>query len=414
MKVLKLSQKQEVPLFVKGQGIYFFDYNINDEKLSNTDAVFYFYNQSDTDGLEIKFTKTDVQVQKISEKTNYLNQNEKKSGLTPLVNAYYWFSLDAQNQVFYAGIGEARLETIIYSYKFIFGSDTQGQQDKASNKAFLESIVKISCGNTNSIKLVKDPVTQKVPLKIMDSSKMTLDLIASGEYLSSVYLPPTSLKLYESVSGSNMILDTPDFPNFTRAIEHSIRTPGLWCYNKLREKATEFNKDKPNYDETYLRITLGQNNGESPGVPYVMEIWPPGHYSPIHSHAGAEAIIRILSGSINVNLYPFLCGEAKPFANANFGTNEYTWVSSGLNQTHQLKNISSDTTCVSLNCYLYSEINSVHYDYFDYLDVNGLIERFEPDSDMDFLSFKALMKEEWDSSMKKKNTKKLFRYNYSV
>ncbi len=56
MRVLKLSQKQEVPLFVKGQGIYFFDYNINDEKLSNTDAVFYFYNQSDTDGLEIKFT----------------------------------------------------------------------------------------------------------------------------------------------------------------------------------------------------------------------------------------------------------------------------------------------------------------------------------------------------------------------
>ena len=122
MRVLKLSQKQEVPLFVKGQGIYFFDYNINDEKLSNTDAVFYFYNQSDTDGLEIKFTKTDVQVQKISEKTNYPNQNEKKSGLTPLVGAYYWFSLDAQNQVFYAGVGEARLETIIYSYKFVFGS----------------------------------------------------------------------------------------------------------------------------------------------------------------------------------------------------------------------------------------------------------------------------------------------------
>jgi hypothetical protein len=90
------------------------------------------------------------------------------------------------------------------------------------------------------------------------------------------------------------------------AIENSIRDPSGWCYQRLQQKASEFSKDKPNYEETYLRITLGHANGESPGIPYVMEIWPAGHFSPVHSHAGAEAVIRVLEGGINVSLFHFL------------------------------------------------------------------------------------------------------------
>jgi len=143
-----------------------------------------------------------------------------------------------------------------------------------------------------------------------------------------IYLP--FVKNYINVFlEEKFVLDTPDFPDFTQAIEYSIRTPGKWCYQKLLDKSREFNPDKPNPLETYLRITLGQNNGESPGIPYVMEIWPVGHYSPIHSHANANAIIRVLNGEIHVNLYPFLCGDSDgvaPFGFGSFKKGDITWI----------------------------------------------------------------------------------------
>ena len=212
----------------------------------------------------------------------------------------------------------------------------------------------------------------------------------------------TTTKLYDCISGKNFIIDTPDFPNFTKAIEYSIATPGKWCYKCLKKKATEFDKDKPNFKETYLRITLGENNGESPGVPYVMEIWPVGHYSPIHNHGGSNAIIRVLNGSINVSLFPFLSGDyVEPFAVANFEKEDITWISPTLNQVHQLKNLETNKdTCITIQCYMYETDDSKHYDYFDYLDTIGTQHPFEPNSDMDFIEFKKIIKEEWEERIK--------------
>ena len=173
----------------------------------------------------------------------------------------------------------------------------------------------------------------------------------------------------------------------------------MLVFDKLREKSTEFNKGKPNLQETYLRITLGENDGESPGIPYVMEIWPVGHYSPVHSHSNADAIIRVLHGSINVTLYPFLCPDKEgilPFGVSNFNKNDITWISPTLNQIHKLKNLDENTTaCITIQCYMYGETDTVHYDYFDYLDDNGNKKPYEPDSDMDYVSFKKLIREEW-------------------
>jgi hypothetical protein len=44
---------------------------------------------------------------------------------------------------------------------------------------------------------------------------------------------------------------------------------------------------------------------------------------------------------------------------------------------------------------MYDFENINHYDYFDYLDDSGKIEQYEPDSDMDFVKFKKLMRKEW-------------------
>jgi hypothetical protein len=204
-------------------------------------------------------------------------------------------------------------------------------------------------------------------------------------------------------SKQKFIIDGDDFPDFTKAIEYSIKTEGLWCNTTLKNKSTEFNKDDPNILETYLRITLGENNGESPGVPYVMEIWPVEHYSPIHSHSNANAIIRVLHGKINVDLYPYLCGEKdgiKPFASKEFAKDEITWISPTLNQTHKLTNLQGNPdTCITIQCYMYDLEDTLHYDYFDYISTNGNIEQYEPNSDMEFMKFKELMKEEWNNRL---------------
>jgi hypothetical protein len=201
------------------------------------------------------------------------------------------------------------------------------------------------------------------------------------------------------VAGAKFKLDTPDFPHFSDAIEASIASPQGWCNKILKKKASElqFGGKGPNPDMTYLRITMGINQGDSPGVPFVMEIWPPGHYSPVHNHAGANAIIRVLHGEITVNLYPMLSkSHLQPIGVAKFGKDNVTWISPDLNQTHQLRNTNvAGPTCITIQCYMYEEGDTEHYNYFDYLGDEGEKGHFVPDSDMDYLSFKEQMKREW-------------------
>ena len=306
------------------------------------------------------------------------------SGLTTAPGAYYWFSIDSQNQNICAGVGEPRLETLTYKYLF-----TQSPE----NKALLESLTHIVVhkNSLTPMKILRDPITNIVPFIVMDTENLTMDHVAEGHVMPVANLPATSQKLYNCIAGPNFTLDS-DFP-FYKAIEYSLATPGLWCYETIKKKASEFNKT-PNIAETYLRITLGQNNGESPGIPYVMEIWPAGHFSPIHSHAGAEAVIRVLEGGINVKLYPFLSGGIEPFGSADFVKGDVMWISPTLNQTHQLTNLGTKT-CVTIQCYMYDGTNSKHYDYFDYLDNKGSVQQYTPDTDMDFVEFKQLMEDEW-------------------
>ncbi len=374
------------PITIPGQGVFIFNYTTGTDP-----CVIRLLNTDHTNGLKIEFTATNVLVSEI-QSLKPLIDSTNSSGLSTHNGAYYWISLDSQNQQIYAGVGEARLETAIYSYKY----------PSSETKEFLESLTTLIYNEAISIiRLLKDPITMKIPLIVKHADELTMEHIAASTYMPIANLPSICQKLYNCISGKQFTLNTPDFPDFVQAIEYSIRTPGMWCYNKLRDKSREFNPDKPDLSETYLRITLGQNNGESPGIPYVMEIWPVGHYSPIHSHANASAIIRVLNGEINVNLYPFLCAEkdgVAPFANASFKQDEVTWITPTLNQTHQLRNLPTNSyTCITIQCYMYTARDNSHYDYFDYLDADGAKHQYEPDSDMDFIDFKARMKEEWAS-----------------
>jgi len=372
----------KVKLSVHGQGVVVFE--------ASEPCSLIFTDLSGTELLKVQFTETKV-LATLLPSNEPLVDPENKKGLVKQTGAYYWLSLDSQNQRLSAGIGEARKETVIYSYQF------PQDETRKSIKLFLERLVSVTLEKATVSALLRDPITRSVPLLVKDTEHLTMDLIASGKHLPKANLSIIAQKLYDCISGKKFVLDSPDFPEFSQAIEHSIKTPGRWCYDRLKQKATEFDKDKPNENETYLRITLGENNGESPGIPYVMEIWPVGHYSPIHNHAGASAVIRVLHGSINVSLFPFLSGdELEPFAKADFKQGDVTWISPSLNQVHQLHNLDSNKdTCITIQCYMYKHDNTSHYDYFDYIDADGKTQQYEPDSDKDYVDFKALMKKEW-------------------
>lgn len=360
-----------------------------------------FQTKEKSDGLVVSLDENEFSLKQISNSNVYKSQG-KTGGLTTKSGAYYWFSLDSQNQRLQAGIGEPRIETACYTYQF-----EQGKLWEA-NKIFLESLVCITLSEEiKPLRILKNPITKAVPLKIKDTKDLTMEDVAGSEYLPNASLSASAQVLYNSISGPKFTLNTPDFPDFADAIEYSIKTPGLWCNTRLKEKATEFAKD-PQPLETYLRITLGENNGESPGIPYVMEIWPAEHYSPIHNHSAANAIIRVLHGKIHVSLYPFLCDQAdtiEPFATMDFQKDDITWISPTLNQVHMLKNLSIET-CITIQCYLYDISDAAHYDYFDYLGDNNAKAQYEPDSDMDFLEFKKTIRKEWDANKKENSLQK--------
>ena len=373
--------EKTLSLIIKGQGVVIFRHLKPDSP-----CVLKFHNKDLSNILTVEFTSSSVNVSTTD--SIFVDKNNTK-GLTDDTAAYYWFSIDLHNQRLYAGIGETRLDTVIYKYEF--------RQKSDKIRGFFGSLTNIDTSDgVKVLRLLRDPITMPIPMLIKATDSLTMNDVAEGKVLPTASLTPVNKKLYECVSGKNFVLDDRDFPDFSKAIENSIATPGLWCNTRLKEKSTEFSKDKPNLLETYLRITMGQNNGESPGSPYVLEIWPIGHYSPVHSHAGANAIIRVLYGNIHVRLFPYLSTKVQSFGNATFKTGDITWVNTTLNQTHQLINPKSNNkTCVTIQCYMYDEADNGHYDYFDYIDADGIKQKYEPDSDMDFVAFKALMKEEW-------------------
>jgi len=383
--VLYNRRESTVPLLVHGQGVFLF------EQVESSPVCFSLLSEGGQ-GLRVEFTDKNVLISNQQTKEPLVDPSNVK-GLSSKQGAYYWVSLDSQNQRIQAGVGEPRVETAIYTYTYPVSTHV-------INKAFLESITKIVIPIAlKTLRLLRDPINSKTPLHVHHTNTLTMMDIASASSLPHTHLSTVAQQLYGCISGKNFHLNDAEFPEFSKAIQRSIVTPGLWCYQKLQDKSREFNPDKPNLMETYLRITLNENNGESPGIPYVMEIWPSGHYSPIHSHSAADAIIRVLHGSIQVSLYPFLCAEkdgVEPFGTTDFHCGNITWISPTLNQTHQLKNVKEEA-CITIQCYKYEGDDTIHYDYFDYIDSDGNRKQYEPDSDMDFVAFRSLMKQEWDS-----------------
>ncbi|MFT5675976.1 MAG: putative metal-dependent enzyme (double-stranded beta helix superfamily) [Paraglaciecola sp.] len=310
------------------------------------------------------------------------------------LNCVYWFSIDGPNQRVSYGKGEMRQATVCLNYP---PQSSKSTETSTTGLEWLKEVCVVTLDSSAALPIChiwREPVTLDPALIVLGTDCITMMDVANNSATVPENLTSACQIIHANITGTRFQLDTPDFPDFSKAIEASIADEQGWCHKTLKEKECEFGKCDE--QSTYLRITLGVNQGDSPGIPNVLEIWPPGHYSPIHNHGDANAIIRVLHGEIEVQLYPMLSVEhIEPFATKRFVKDQVTWLSPGLNQIHKLKNPHEHgPTCITIQSYLYGEANDTHYEYFDYID-GDKIKQFTPNSDMGFIQFKAKMKEEW-------------------
>ncbi|PHI18798.1 hypothetical protein CEQ90_16215 [Lewinellaceae bacterium SD302] len=314
-------------------------------------------------------------------------------------NCRYWVSIDYLNKKLRYGKGEMRESTVLLDYVYdvpqsLFHSE---QNEEYSFIGQLNSFH--ATPGAQLVALWKDPVVTEPPSFVVPSSELTMDDVAKGEKTTAASLSSECQILYGNVA--DFELNTPDFPDFGDAIEYSMRTEGCLGYRILNKKFNNgpFDAGDPSgYLEVYLRITLGFAQGESPGIPYVMEIWPRGCQSPIHHHGYTHAIIKVLRGEIDVDLYRMLPESGDPekrLGAVKFGPGDVTYLMPEINQFHRLTNkLENAQTCITIQCYSYGKEDDQHYGRFDYIEGDD-VNQFNPISDYDFAAFKAEVKEEW-------------------
>jgi len=238
------------------------------------------------------------------------------------------------------------------------------------------------------------PVVYDPPLFILPRPPTNdVNHLTKAKYLLPSRLPVPNQQLYKDIT--DWELNDGSFPDFVAAIERSVEEDDGWCYQMLKSKATVFGQS--NSKATYLRITMGHHQGLSPGVPYVLEIWPPHHYSPIHKHSDSHGLIRVLYGKLSVKLYASLnIHHQDYFIESLLEPGNVTWLSPGLNQIHKVLN-PTDKVSITIQAYQYGETDQDHYEYFDYIKNNGKdIGSFFPKRDEDFNTFKRIIQKEWN------------------
>jgi hypothetical protein len=81
------------------------------------------------------------------------------------------------------------------------------------------------------------------------------------------------------------------------------------------------------YDAALATAEEEQKHKGDFGSPVVLEIWPGGHYSPIHSHGKTTGIIYCLTGQIEAMVYETLDWEAKKVALLTLTPGQCAWLS---------------------------------------------------------------------------------------
>jgi len=263
------------------------------------------------------------------------------------------------------------ISILLYRNKCDKGSKTK-DKDLAVGYINMEGLIEVR----------KEPLTGNPSPFVKDSSQATLNIIDRGEYIFSSELPTACGVLYETVKNCEIDMEFEKGVSKHRlsdAIKYSIDTEGL--------KLNKILKTKP-----YLRITMGKALGQSPGIPYVLEIWPVGTRSPIHNHGAVCAVIKVLYGTIQNGAYNKVTSQVfdknKKFRpqeldKFNLYKNDVTWMSPEWYQTHQLRNVSQEY-CATVQCYRYDDNDEIQWNQFDFVKEEGEVGNFFPNTDFTF------------------------------
>jgi len=351
-------------------------------------------------------------------------ENETCLGLESDVITTYWLSYDRDNMIIKYGKGYAMVETTLMICDFskrgkrewsMFFSIYHPDRNGVSLLLYRSSldIEKKLCkavapGNNAGfihveplIEVRKEPLVVNPSPFVMDASKvMNLNLIEKNQYTFSSELPAPCKILYETIENIELDIEYElgDMDmRLSDAIRYSMTTQGCLLHEKLKSKS-------------YLRITIGPSARQSPGIPYVLEFWPPGAVSPVHNHSSACAIIKVLYGTIQNGTYNKMPStvydtetfQPKELFHFDCHQGDVLWMSPKWYQTHQLRNVSEDF-CATLNCYRYDEDDPIQYPDFDYVNnANGQMENFFPNTDFSFGEMRRIVLKEWDARHKTK------------
>jgi len=352
-------------------------------------------------------------------------------GLDPDTIQTYWLSYDRDNLTIKYGKGYAMTETTLLICDLSDGATTKEQlakKRKRWSKLFAmydetrpsdisillyrtksdidkKAVTKVQKGEAagfinmeNVLEVRKEPITANPSPFVMDSGKSTLNIIDKGLYTFSSELPASCRVLYETIKNTELDMEYDKGITSTRlsdALRYSIETEGA-ILNKVL-------KGKP-----YLRITMGRGLGQSPGIPYVLEIWPAGARSPIHNHGAVCAVIKVLYGTIQSGVYNKVTssvmdkkGKFRPeeLSKINLFKDEVTWMSPEWYQTHQLRNISKDY-CATVQCYRYDADDAIQWNQFDFVnDENGEVGNFFPNTDFTFGEMRDKVMAEYEAKL---------------
>ncbi|MFL5356867.1 hypothetical protein [Archangium sp.] len=307
-------------------------------------------------------------------------------------SAFLWISVDRAHRTLRVGHGYMMRLNELLALQAEAPKDTSPERVGKVSAVLLEDTARV----LSAPKVNRMPVVVDAPPVILDSQSISLENIARNEALSPVVLPEEAQLLHGSVAGRNIVLSPAD----AAAINYSLDTPGKTLREKLDKKREEFGDP----DMVYIRVTIGPNEGDSPGSPYVLEIWPRGCRSPVHNHGGTVAVIKVLHGSIRVRWFNPLAddknGTPVCFGEQVFDEGGITWITPEMYQTHQLENPRNDTMCATIQSYRYLDRDELHYEFFDWLpppgsDKGGKLQHFDPDSDFEYLQLLELVREEY-------------------
>ena len=277
-----------------------------------------------------------------------------------------WVSVDKKNGYIRFGYGYPLLENTMVEMGPV---DSPLQSCLTEEFATLCPIFNIATANTTlgdvENAITKFPIVNHEPHLLVDSQHNTLHILSTGSAVVPATLPAELQELYALVGGDDVVMTKEDAAN----IDYCVKTEGCILYKILEEKKSASEFGSP--DMVYVRATIGPDLGNSPGSPLVVEIWPPGCYSPIHDHADTVAVIKVLSGTITSTFYNPLAelrnGLPVPLREGDVTKGQVTYLTPELFQTHMLKN-NQDATCITIQSYYYLSSDYVHNETFHFTE----------------------------------------------